>query len=122
MTNDFIYISNEHYLQEMEYDSVEDWARDSDYSYDEEMDVWRDEEGEIVDISEQLSFMLHDMTWGWDVHTHALDQEYKMNLDGDYWVDRKGRGPVYPEAELIEQFFDDQKAIRNDKRKKDGNG
>lgn len=121
MTNDFIYISNEHYLQEMEYDSVEDWARDSDYTYDPEKDLWKDEEGEYIDIDEQLAFMLHDLTWGWGIETYALEQEYKMSESGD-WVDSKRRYRVDPESELIEQFFDDQHAIRNAKRKKDGNG
>lgn len=117
-TNDeFIFVSNEQYLKEMGYDSIEDWARDSDLIYDQQSDLWFDDEGTCIDIDVHLAYILDDLTWGWEVQTYALEQEYRMSETGD-WVDRKGRYRVDPESELIELFFDDLKADRKARQRR----
>lgn len=42
------------YLQANEYASVEEWALDSDYTYDDDHDVWYDDERNCVDIESKI--------------------------------------------------------------------
>lgn len=48
----------EEYLRAYNYISVEDWAVDAGYWYDDDLDIWRDEEGHGVDIEYKLCAML----------------------------------------------------------------
>lgn len=42
------------YLQANGYASVEEWALDSDYTYDDDHDVWYDDERTCIDIESKL--------------------------------------------------------------------
>lgn len=42
------------YLKATGYDSVEDWALDSNYYYNDDYDVWCDDEGNPVEIRMML--------------------------------------------------------------------
>ena len=49
------------YLRAYKYMSVEDWAVDAGYWYDDDHDVWYDDEGCASDIEEELVVMLSRM-------------------------------------------------------------
>lgn len=51
-------IDMEAFLKEWGYKNVEEWALDSDYEYDDNIDVWFDEEGNPVDIEEKLYYAI----------------------------------------------------------------
>lgn len=46
------------YLDDNNYDSIEAWAIDSDYRYNKAEDLWRDQEGNTVDLDIKLIEML----------------------------------------------------------------
>ena len=49
------------YLENSGYKSVEEWALDSDYVYDDNEDIWLDEEGNVVDIEQKLWYTIDSM-------------------------------------------------------------
>jgi len=42
------------YLKATNYDTVEDWALDSNYCYNDDYDLWYDDDGNPVDIYSML--------------------------------------------------------------------
>jgi hypothetical protein len=55
-------IDMEAYLKACGYKSVEEWALDSDFEYDDDQDVWFNEDGNPVDIEEQLYYVIDSLT------------------------------------------------------------
>lgn len=51
-------IDMQEFLTKWGYKSVEEWALDSDYEYDDDEDVWFDEEGWPVDIEAKLYYAI----------------------------------------------------------------
>jgi hypothetical protein len=49
------------YLEDSGYESVEGWALDSGYYYDDNEDIWLDEEDNIVDIEQKLWYTIDSM-------------------------------------------------------------
>lgn len=54
-------INIELYLIDNEYKNIEEWALDSDYSYDDNYDVWYDEEHNPVDIESKLWYAIDSL-------------------------------------------------------------
>lgn len=54
-------IDMDKYLNDNGYDSIEAWALDSDYVYDDNQDIWLDEEENIVDIEQKLWYVLDSL-------------------------------------------------------------
>jgi hypothetical protein len=50
------------YLKACGYKSVEEWALDSDFEYDDDQDIWFNDEGNPVDIEEQLYYVIDSLT------------------------------------------------------------
>jgi hypothetical protein len=55
-------IDMEAYLKAWGYKNVEEWALDSDFEYDDDEDIWFNDEGNPVDIEEQLYYVIDSLT------------------------------------------------------------
>jgi hypothetical protein len=55
-------IDMEAFLKACGYKSVEEWALDSDFEYDDDQDIWFNDEGHPVDIEEQLYYVIDSLT------------------------------------------------------------
>lgn len=55
-------IDMEAFLKAWGYKNVEEWALDSDFEYDDDQDIWFNDEGYPVDIEEQLYYVIDSLT------------------------------------------------------------